>query len=125
MIFYSPSHLRSLLLKTELASGEIHTQPEKQSPSFHYSSMAIRKLFVFSIFLSVLILKIAADSSIKDEILTSEGSDSPPKLELEQLKSKISVLGQFTCPFHLPPLCDFYNGLGFLVCISSVLCWRF
>eukprot|EP00268_Persea_americana_P001960 TRINITY_DN10586_c0_g1_i4.p1 TRINITY_DN10586_c0_g1~~TRINITY_DN10586_c0_g1_i4.p1 ORF type:complete len:422 (+),score=85.74 TRINITY_DN10586_c0_g1_i4:108-1373(+) len=54
--------------------------------------MAIRKVFVFSIFLSLLSLKIAADSAIKDEILTSDGSDSPLNVELEQLKSKISVL---------------------------------
>ncbi|RWR82663.1 myosin-3-like protein isoform X2 [Cinnamomum micranthum f. kanehirae] len=58
--------------------------------------MAIRKLSVFSIFLSLLILKIAADSSIKDEILTSDGSVSPLKLELEQLKLKISVLESST-----------------------------
>lgn len=66
--------------------------------------MAIRKLFVFSIFLSLLFLKIAADSSIKDETLASDGSDSPLKLELEQLKSKISVLGQFPSHFFCLPL---------------------
>ncbi|XP_058113547.1 uncharacterized protein LOC131256625 isoform X2 [Magnolia sinica] len=68
--------------------------------------MSISKLLIFSIFFSLFFLKIRAsslieddsypsdsDSSLEDEILSSDGSDSSLRLELEQLKSRISDLG--------------------------------
>ncbi|KAJ8634498.1 hypothetical protein MRB53_008765 [Persea americana] len=54
--------------------------------------MAISKLLVFSIFLSLLFFNIRADAPIEDGISSSDGSDSSLKAELDQLKSKISDL---------------------------------
>ncbi|XP_077221911.1 uncharacterized protein LOC143855713 isoform X1 [Tasmannia lanceolata] len=50
--------------------------------------MAIIKFLIFSIFFSLIFLKIEADASIEEIISASE----PLKIELGQLKSKISVL---------------------------------
>ncbi|XP_077214446.1 uncharacterized protein LOC143849337 isoform X1 [Tasmannia lanceolata] len=54
--------------------------------------MATLKLLIFSIFFSFVFLKIGADASIEDVISASEPFDSLLKVELEQVKSKISVL---------------------------------
>ncbi|XP_058068292.1 uncharacterized protein LOC131217393 [Magnolia sinica] len=54
--------------------------------------MAISKLLIFSIFLSVIFVKIGADASIEDGIFESDGSDPALYAELQQLKSTISVL---------------------------------
>ncbi|XXG51468.1 hypothetical protein AAC387_Pa03g0022 [Persea americana] len=54
--------------------------------------MAISKLLVFSIFLSLLFFNIRGDAPIEDGISSSDGSDSSLKAELDQLKSKISDL---------------------------------
>lgn len=98
MVLSFPPFSSAPSLKWEEKRYEMEKTKKKKVPV-----MAIRKLFVFSIFLSLLFLKIAADSSIKDETLASDGSDSPLKLELEQLKSKISVLGQVPSHFFCLP----------------------
>ncbi|OVA19229.1 hypothetical protein BVC80_521g16 [Macleaya cordata] len=56
--------------------------------------MATLKLLIFSIFLALICVQIRADAGISDnELITSEvTSDSSLKIELDQLKSKISVL---------------------------------
>lgn len=56
--------------------------------------MAIWKVFVFSIFLWSIFLNIRAEASIEQGIHSSDSSDSSLVVELEQLKSKISDLGQ-------------------------------
>ncbi|XP_068643210.1 uncharacterized protein [Aristolochia californica] len=54
--------------------------------------MATSNLLIFTIFFSLFFLKIAADAGIADEGVVSERGDPSLKIELEQLKSKISVL---------------------------------
>ncbi|KAF8389454.1 hypothetical protein HHK36_026149 [Tetracentron sinense] len=55
--------------------------------------MAVSKLLILSIFLALIFTEIRADAAIEEEVLSSDVSDSSIKIELEQLKSKISVLG--------------------------------
>ncbi|KAJ4959538.1 hypothetical protein NE237_026649 [Protea cynaroides] len=54
--------------------------------------MAHSKLLVLSIFLALIFTKTTADAEVHNENIASEVSDSSLKIELEQFKSKISVL---------------------------------
>ncbi|XP_043709724.1 uncharacterized protein LOC122658706 isoform X3 [Telopea speciosissima] len=54
--------------------------------------MAPLKFLVLSIFLALIFTKTTADAGVHDENITPKVSDSSLKMELEHLKSKISVL---------------------------------
>ncbi|KAF8400207.1 hypothetical protein HHK36_013503 [Tetracentron sinense] len=54
--------------------------------------MAASKLLILSIFVALIFTEIRADATIDDEVIASVVPDSSLKIELEQLKSKISVL---------------------------------
>lgn len=57
--------------------------------------MANSKLLVIWIAFSIVLVGVRAESEAEEVILEPVDSDSPLKLEIEQLRSKISSLGQF------------------------------
>lgn len=85
---------------------------------FNLISMAASKLLMVSIVLSLLIVGIRGDVDVEDGTV-AEAWDSPMKLEIEQLKSKVAGLGQL----GFEHLFESFLKLGFFV--VQLVCWLF